>query len=296
MVLDEAQAIKSSNSARWKTLLALKARNRLLLTGTPIQNNMAELWSLLHFIMPAIFDSHKEFTEWFAKDIESHVAGEEKVPKGKGKGKGKAKTATKAKGKGKSKASLSRNAKSEEAGETGGVDGEEAEGDVTKENEAANDCEQVSQEEEKGPRRKSGLDAQQLARLHLILKPFMMRRLKKDVLNEMCKKEEHEIRCRMSARQSELYRYLREKIPLHELLQSSGSSSARDARSAANDRSLAERVNGTTTSTASAGRSLDHLMNLVMQFRKVGSISLLSESIRKYSYQFVRYAIIQRSS
>lgn len=40
MILDEAQAIKSSSSARWKSLLSLNCRNRLLLTGTPIQNSM----------------------------------------------------------------------------------------------------------------------------------------------------------------------------------------------------------------------------------------------------------------
>jgi chromatin-remodeling ATPase INO80 len=40
MILDEAQAIKSSQSSRWKTLLAMQCRNRLLLTGTPIQNSM----------------------------------------------------------------------------------------------------------------------------------------------------------------------------------------------------------------------------------------------------------------
>jgi len=45
----------------------------LLLTGTPVQNSMAELWALLHFIMPTMFDSHDEFTEWFSKDIESHA-------------------------------------------------------------------------------------------------------------------------------------------------------------------------------------------------------------------------------
>ena len=43
MVLDEAQAIKSSSSTRWKTLLSMNCRNRLLLTGTPIQNSMAEV-------------------------------------------------------------------------------------------------------------------------------------------------------------------------------------------------------------------------------------------------------------
>lgn len=87
MILDEAQAIKSSSSSRWKNLLDMKCRNRLLLTGTPIQNTMQgisstifvqrltllELWALLHFIMPSLFDSHDEFSEWFSKDIESHA-------------------------------------------------------------------------------------------------------------------------------------------------------------------------------------------------------------------------------
>ena len=60
-------------SLRWKVLLSFSCRNRLLLTGTPIQNSMAELWALLHFIMPTLFDSHDEFSEWFSKDIESHA-------------------------------------------------------------------------------------------------------------------------------------------------------------------------------------------------------------------------------
>ena len=68
------QALKSSNSVRWNTLLKFKCRNRLLLTGTPIQNSMAELWSLLHFIMPSLFDTHSDFNEWFSKDIEKRAA------------------------------------------------------------------------------------------------------------------------------------------------------------------------------------------------------------------------------
>lgn len=60
-------------SMRWKMLLGFSCRNRLLLSGTPIQNSMAELWALLHFIMPSMFDSHNEFNEWFSKDIESHA-------------------------------------------------------------------------------------------------------------------------------------------------------------------------------------------------------------------------------
>lgn len=73
LVLDEAQAIKNSNSTRWRALLQFPCRNRLLLTGTPLQNKLSELWSLLHFIMPTIFDSHAEFADWFAKDIEGHA-------------------------------------------------------------------------------------------------------------------------------------------------------------------------------------------------------------------------------
>ena len=79
LVLDEAQAIKSSSSQRWKMLLEFKCRNRLLLSGTPIQNTMAELWSLLHFVMPTLFDSHEEFDDWFSKDIESSAESKSQV-------------------------------------------------------------------------------------------------------------------------------------------------------------------------------------------------------------------------
>jgi len=61
------------HSIRWKTLLSFNCRNRLLLTGTPIQNNMAELWALLHFIMPTLFDSHEQFNEWFSKGYIFHL-------------------------------------------------------------------------------------------------------------------------------------------------------------------------------------------------------------------------------
>lgn len=49
MILDEAQAIKSSSSSRWKILLGLHCRNRLLLTGTPIQNTMQGIIQFRHY-------------------------------------------------------------------------------------------------------------------------------------------------------------------------------------------------------------------------------------------------------
>lgn len=163
VILDEAQAIKNIRSQRWSTLLSLKSRNKLLLTGTPIQNTMAELWALLHFIMPQLFDSHEEFQEWFSKDIEAHS------------------------------------------------------------------------------KNKQGyLNKTQLNRLHAILKPFMLRRVKKDVEKEIGKKIVTELICDMSSRQKLLYNNIKKRICLSDLMQ------------------MYENK-----------QKAQNLMNLVMQFRKV---------------------------
>ncbi|KAI9894419.1 MAG: putative DNA helicase ino80 [Vezdaea aestivalis] len=164
MILDEAQAIKSSASSRWKTLLGFNCRNRLLLTGTPIQNNMQELWALLHFIMPGLFDSHDEFSEWFSKDIESHAQSNTK------------------------------------------------------------------------------LNEDQLKRLHLILKPFMLRRIKKHVQKELGDKIETDVYCDLTYRQRAYYTNLRNRISIMDLIEKAAIGDDQD------------------TAT---------LMNLVMQFRKV---------------------------
>eukprot|EP01132_Coremiostelium_polycephalum_P009693 gene9693-11901_t len=55
MILDEAQYIKNSDSKRYKNIFKISSKHRLLLTGTPLQNNLLELWSLLYFLMPHIF-------------------------------------------------------------------------------------------------------------------------------------------------------------------------------------------------------------------------------------------------
>ena len=95
---------------------------------------MSELWALLHFIMPNLFDSHEQFQEWFSKDIEAH---------------------------------------SQEKGE---------------------------------------LNQEQLKRLHQILKPFMLRRVKKDVEHEIGPKKEYEILCYMTEKQKILYNSIKQKL------------------------------------------------------------------------------------
>ena len=123
-----------------------------------------ELWALLHFIMPTLFDSHEEFSEWFSKDIESHTQSNTK------------------------------------------------------------------------------LNQQQLRRLHMILKPFMLRRNKKDVQSELPPKVELDVYCNLSYRQRGYYKTLRERISIGDLLERAMSGEAKGDES---------------------------LMNLVMQFRKV---------------------------
>nr|XP_043609117.1 chromatin-remodeling ATPase INO80 [Erigeron canadensis] len=180
MVLDEAQAIKSSTSIRWKTLLSFNCRNRLLLTGTPVQNNMAELWALLHFIMPTLFDSHEQFNEWFSKGIENHA-------------------------------------------EHGGT-----------------------------------LNEHQLSRLHAILKPFMLRRVKTDVVSELTKKTEITVHCKLSSRQQAFYQAIKNKISLAELFDSN--------RGQLNEKKFM------------------NLMNIVIQLRKVCNHPELFERNEGSSY------------
>ncbi|EFQ36591.1 SNF2 family domain-containing protein [Colletotrichum graminicola] len=136
MILDEAHNIKNFKSQRWQTLLGFNTHSRLLLTGTPLQNNLTELWSLLFFLMPAEngvggFADLQEFHDWFHKP-ESQIL--------------------------------------ENGRET--MD-EEARAIISK--------------------------------LHKVLRPYLLRRLKADVEKQMPAKYEHVEFCRLSKRQRELY-------------------------------------------------------------------------------------------
>lgn len=75
LILDEAQNIKNFKSQRWQLLLNFQTQQRLLLTGTPLQNNLMELWSLMHFLMPNVFQSHREFKEWFSNPVTGMIEG-----------------------------------------------------------------------------------------------------------------------------------------------------------------------------------------------------------------------------
>lgn len=75
LILDEAQNIKNWRSQRWQTLLNFNSQRRLMLSGTPLQNNLTELWALLHFLMPHLFQSLSEFKEWFSNPLTSMVEG-----------------------------------------------------------------------------------------------------------------------------------------------------------------------------------------------------------------------------
>ena len=65
IIVDEGHRLKNMNCKLIKELLTYNSANRLLITGTPLQNNIAELWSLLHFLLPEVFNDLDSFEGWF---------------------------------------------------------------------------------------------------------------------------------------------------------------------------------------------------------------------------------------
>ena len=77
VAIDEAHRIKNENSTFSVTVRQLKTQFRLLITGTPLQNNLHELWALLNFLLPEVFDNADLFDEFFSvtgnKDMQDDV-------------------------------------------------------------------------------------------------------------------------------------------------------------------------------------------------------------------------------
>lgn len=70
LILDEAQCIKNSKSLSTQIVQQIKAKHRLCLTGTPLENHLGELWSLFHFMMPGLLGNEKQFNQLFRTPIE----------------------------------------------------------------------------------------------------------------------------------------------------------------------------------------------------------------------------------
>ena len=79
IIIDEGHRLKNHNSQLSRALRKYQSANRLLLTGTPLHNSLSELWALLNFLVPEIFDDLEIFESWFNLEDLSREDGSEKV-------------------------------------------------------------------------------------------------------------------------------------------------------------------------------------------------------------------------
>ncbi|KAE8699765.1 ATP-dependent helicase BRM [Hibiscus syriacus] len=70
IIIDEAQLMKDRESVLARDLDRYCCQRRLLLTGTPLQNDLKELWSLLNLLLPEVFDNRKAFHDWFSQPFQ----------------------------------------------------------------------------------------------------------------------------------------------------------------------------------------------------------------------------------
>ncbi|XP_041979002.1 SWI/SNF-related matrix-associated actin-dependent regulator of chromatin subfamily A containing DEAD/H box 1 homolog [Aricia agestis] len=171
VVYDEAHMLKNMSTQRYDNLLKIKSKHRLLLTGTPLQNNLLELMSLLCFVMPHMFSGKTD-------DLKNLFQKNAKV-----------KTTKKVNG--------------------------NTEDDIP------------------------AFEQSQITQAKRIMKPFVLRRLKRDVLQDLPKKTNHTELCPMSERQQTLYKELiagfaAKDGTIHSTLEKSGISMMMDMRKLAN--------------------------------------------------------------
>ena len=77
VILDEAQHIKNPDSQNAQSASALKARHRFVLTGTPVENSVRDIWSLVNFLMPGYLGTRTDFRERYENAIQSSPGGPE---------------------------------------------------------------------------------------------------------------------------------------------------------------------------------------------------------------------------
>jgi SNF2 family DNA or RNA helicase len=77
VILDEAQQIKNPDSQNAQAAVALRAKHRFVMTGTPVENSVRDLWSLMHFLMPGYLGTRKEFKERYEGPIGTQPGGPE---------------------------------------------------------------------------------------------------------------------------------------------------------------------------------------------------------------------------
>jgi len=75
IIIDEGHRMKNAASKLSATLMQYESAHRVLLTGTPLQNNLHELWALLNFLLPKIFASADSFETWFSAPLAERAGG-----------------------------------------------------------------------------------------------------------------------------------------------------------------------------------------------------------------------------